>query len=67
MELLELDIDIRIASIISHVLEQQWWQSEEILWWLRLAYSTGYHDSLVEKRRGQLMRDHGFSVPRRRR
>ena len=66
---LDLDIDLRIGV---DVWEDVWASPEEtddtlLASLLRFVYARGYNDALVEPQRGQLFRDHGFPVPRRRR
>jgi hypothetical protein len=65
-DLLALDIDVRLHSVILWALEDT--PDEALLSaFLRLAYAAGYQDALADPVRGQLLRDHGFAVPTRRR
>lgn len=41
--------------------------SEQVGWFLRMAYLRGYHDGLCEPDAGSLYRDLGMRVPPRRR
>jgi hypothetical protein len=66
-DLLELDIDTRLAEVWFQVWAQGEWSFTELGPLLRFAYGRGYSDALSEPERGQLCRDHGFVVPARRR
>jgi hypothetical protein len=65
VELLELDIDIRIADlwIEAHGVED--WNLDKVAAFIRAAYGRGYCDSLAEERVGALCEDHGYTVPKR--
>ena len=66
IDLLELDIDLRLADL--------WRESEDIDEWnidvvaavMRAAYGKGYCDALTEETPGSLCHDHGYRIPPRR-
>lgn len=69
VELLELDVDTRLADL--------WAKAEAIGMsprerevfgpYIRAAYGQGWTDALTELPRGALALEHGFTVPRRQR
>jgi hypothetical protein len=67
MELLDLDIDVRLGA---NTWEELWRANEGdrdlLAALLRSAYGCGYADALSERQRGQLCRDHGLAIPKRR-
>jgi hypothetical protein len=67
IELLELDIDIRLADLWSEALAVEEWSVEVVAALMRAAYGKGYCDALTEDEPGSLCRDHGYVVPRRKR
>lgn len=68
VDLLQLDIDLRIgADLWVEASEIGEWNEERLWAFLRFAYGRGYHDALTEPQRGKLCRDHGLGVPRRER
>jgi hypothetical protein len=64
-DLLHLDIDVRIGADL-WALGIEEYDDEVLGAVLRFAYGRGYYDALSEPQRGQLCRDHGFAVPKRR-
>jgi len=66
-ELLELDLDIELAPLISDVLQHNWWRAPEVLWLIRFAWGKGYLHACEEPQRGAFLRDHGLRVPPKRR
>lgn len=58
IELLELDIDLRMAALWADVLETDEWSDDVVLALMRAAYGQGYADALNEERPGALCRDH---------
>ena len=64
LDLLELDIDTRMAYLWAEAENVTDWNLEAIAIYLRAAYGLGYVDALRERKRGQLCRDHGYRVPR---
>lgn len=66
IELLELDIDIRLADLWAEAESISDWSLEKVAAFMRAAYGRGYCDSLTEERPGSLCLDHGYMVPARR-
>jgi hypothetical protein len=66
IELLELDIDLRIADLWAEALEVEEWSLDVVAALMRAAYGKGYCDALTEDEPGALCRDHGYVVPSRR-
>jgi len=58
IELLELDIDLRMAALWADALELDEWTDGVVLALMRAAYGQGYADALNEERPGALCRDH---------
>jgi hypothetical protein len=69
---------VRLATTIDPRLAEVWTTlfaagldatdlSEQVGWFLRMAYLRGYHDGLCEPEPGSLYRDLGMRVPTRRR
>ena len=67
VELCELDIDGRLLDLWAELVGVEEWSTESVAVFVRAAYATGYIDALSEPRRGSLLRDHGYDLPRRRR
>jgi len=63
VELLELDIDVRLAELWAEATRIKHWTLDEVASFMRAAYGKGYCDALVEPERGQLCSDHGYTVP----
>jgi hypothetical protein len=63
-QLLELDIDVRLAALWREAesvdLE---WSLERVASYLRAAYARGYDDALSEDVRGAMCLEHGYPVP----
>jgi len=66
-ELLELDIDSRLAEVWLMLWSGTALAGAELGPLLRLAYGRGYTDALTEGERGELCRAHGLSLPTRER
>jgi hypothetical protein len=66
IELLELDIDLRLADLWTEAAEIDEWSLEVVAALMRAAYGKGYCDALTEADPGSLCRDHGYVVPGRR-
>jgi hypothetical protein len=66
IELLELDIDLRLADLWSEALAVEDWSLDVVAALMRAAYGKGYCDALTEDLPGSLCRDHGYVVPARR-
>ncbi len=66
IDLLELDIDLRLADLWRESLEISDWSIEVVAAFMRAAYGKGYCDALTEEAPGSLCADHGYRVPARR-
>ena len=66
IELLELDIDLRLSDLWSEACGVSEWNLEVVSAFLRAAYGKGYCDALTEERPGSLCQEHGYRVPARR-
>lgn len=64
-DLLELDIDLRIADLWRQAADISEWDMESVAAFMRAAYGQGYCDSLSEDRPASLCTDHGYRVPQR--
>ena len=62
-DLLELDIDLRLAELWRETADVDEWTLEIAAAFMRAAYGRGYCDALREKQRGSLCREHGYQVP----
>ena len=67
IELLELDIDLRLADLWGEAMAVDEWSIDVVAALMRAAYGKGYCDALTEADPGSLCRDHGYVVPPRRR
>jgi len=67
IDLLELDIDLRLTELWREACEIGEWNLEVAAAFLRAAYGKGYCDALTEDSPGSLCHDHGYRVPGRRR
>ena len=65
IELLELDIDLRLGELWSEALATDEWSLEVVAALMRAAYGKGYCDALTEDEPGSLCREHGYIVPTR--
>lgn len=65
IDLLELDIDLRLADLWVEASEVDEWSLEVVAALMRAAYGKGYCDALTEAEPGVLCRDHGYVVPAR--
>ena len=63
IELLELDIDLRLADLWSEASEVDNWTLDVVAAFLRAAYGKGYCEALTESSPGSLCSDHGYRVP----
>jgi hypothetical protein len=63
IELLELDIDLRLADLWSEAAEVEHWSLDVVAAFLRAAYGKGYCEALTEESPGSLCSDHGYRVP----
>ena len=66
IDLLELDIDLRLADLWREAAEIDDWSLDVVAAFMRAAYGKGYCDALTEETPGSLCEDHGYRVPPRR-
>ena len=66
IDLLELDIDLRLTDLWREAAEIGEWSIEVVAAFMRAAYGKGYCDALTEDAPGSLCVDHGYRVPSRR-
>ena len=66
IDLLELDIDLRLTDLWREAAEITEWNLEVVSAFMRAAYGKGYCDALTEDAPGSLCLEHGYEVPRRR-
>ena len=66
IDLLELDIDLRLADLWREAAEIDDWSLDVVAAFMRAAYGKGYCDALTEDAPGSLCLEHGYEVPRRR-
>jgi hypothetical protein len=66
IELLELDIDLRLADLWREACEIDEWNLDVVSAFMRAAYGKGYCDALTEAEPGSLCNDHGYKIPPRR-
>ena len=67
IDLLELDIDVRLTDLWREVLDVAEWNIDVVAAFMRAAYGKGYCDALMEELPGALCAEHGYSIPERRR
>lgn len=67
IDLLELDIDLRLADLWREAGEIAEWNLDVVAAFMRAAYGKGYCDALTEDYPGSLCADHGYRVPSRQR
>ena len=65
IELLELDIDVRLADLWREAVDVSDWSLEVVAAFIRAAYGKGYCDALTEDAPGALCLDHGYRLPDR--
>ena len=65
IDLLELDIDLRLADLWREAGEISEWNLDVVAAFMRAAYGKGYCDALTEESPGSLCADHGYRVPAR--
>ena len=63
VDLLELDIDLRLADLWRELSEISDWNMEIAAAFMRAAYGKGYCDALTEEDPGSLCLDHGYRLP----
>jgi hypothetical protein len=66
IDLLELDIDLRLADLWREAGDITDWNLEVVAAFMRAAYGKGYCDALTEEAQGSLCLDHGYRIPARR-
>jgi hypothetical protein len=66
IELLELDIDLRLADLWTEAADVSEWTLDVVAAFLRAAYGKGYCDALTEDDPGSLCHEHGYRIPDRR-
>ena len=66
IDLLELDIDLRLADLWREAGEIEDWSIEVVAAFMRAAYGKGYCDALTEDSPGALCQEHGYEIPQRR-
>ena len=66
IDLLELDIDLRLTDLWREAGEITDWNLDVVAAFMRAAYGKGYCDALTEDAPGSLCLEHGYDVPRRR-
>ena len=65
IDLLELDIDLRLADLWREADDVDDWNLEVVAAFIRAAYGKGYCDALTEEQPGSLCEEHGYRVPPR--
>ena len=63
IDLLELDIDLRLADLWREAADVSEWNLEVMAAFMRAAYGKGYCDALTEDAPGSLCHDHGYRIP----
>ena len=63
IDLLELDIDLRLADLWRETADVSEWNLEVVAAFLRAAYGKGYCDALTEDAPGSLCHEHGYRDP----
>lgn len=66
IDLLELDIDLRLTDLWREAAEIEDWSLDVVAAFMRAAYGKGYCDALTEDDPGSLCAEHGYRVPERR-
>jgi hypothetical protein len=66
IDLLELDIDLRLTDLWREASGIEEWSLEVVSAFMRAAYGKGYCDALTEEDPGSLCADHGYRIPERR-
>src|ERR671928_542127 len=66
IDLLELDIDLRLSDLWREAGEITDWNIDVVAAFMRAAYGKGYCDALTEDAPGSLCHDHGYRIPARR-
>lgn len=66
LDLLELDIDLRLTDLWREAAEISEWNIDVVAAFIRAAYGKGYCDALTEESPGSLCVEHGYRIPGRR-
>ena len=66
IDLLELDIDLRLADLWREAADVSEWNLDVMAAFMRAAYGKGYCDALTEAAPGSLCHDRGYRIPSRR-
>ena len=66
IDLLELDIDLRLSDLWREADGIEEWSLEVVSAFMRAAYGKGYCDALTEEDPGSLCAEHGYRIPARR-
>jgi hypothetical protein len=66
IDLLELDIDLRLTDLWREAADVGEWNLEIVAAFMRAAYGKGYCDALTEDELGSLCHEHGYRIPGRR-
>jgi hypothetical protein len=66
IDLLELDIDLRLSDLWREAVDVSDWSLEVVAAFIRAAYGKGYCDALTEESPGALCVEHGYRMPDRR-
>lgn len=66
IDLLELDIDLRLTDLWREAADVSEWNLEVVSAFMRAAYGKGYCDALTEDDPGSLCIEHGYEIPARR-
>jgi hypothetical protein len=65
IDLLELDIDLRLADLWREASDIAEWNLDVVAAFMRAAYGKGYCDALTEDHPGSLCHEHGYRIPDR--
>jgi hypothetical protein len=65
IDLLELDIDVRLSDLWREAVDVTDWNLEVVAAFIRAAYGKGYCDALTEDSPGSLCLEHGYRIPER--
>lgn len=67
LDLLELDIDCRLAEIWAQLApwEGRPMKLADVAVFMRAAYGKGYMDALGEAKPGEMLSEHGYRIPQR--
>jgi hypothetical protein len=66
IDLLELDIDLRLAELWREAAGVDEWNLEVVSAFMRAACGKGYCDAFTEDEPGSLCVEHGYEIPERR-